>query len=248
MSTLFIADLHLSPLRPDITACFLDFMQTEARQADALYVLGDLFEFWIGDDDNSSFSQTIRQAFKQLTNSGVACYFIQGNRDFLLGNKFCRQTGVTLLPDVAKINLYGTPAVILHGDTLCTMDIQYQEFRRKVHQPWLQFLFRRIPLFIRQKIVSKIQNKARNQKQNKQMSIMDVTADEVIHIMQQHDVQLMIHGHTHRPNIHHLNTQNGVATRIVLGDWYQQGSVLIYNSDSFDLQNRPFKSSSKANG
>ena len=240
MTTLFIADLHLSPLRPDITACFLHFMQTEAPQAESLYVLGDLFEFWIGDDDNSLFSQTIKEAFSTLTQQGVACYFIQGNRDFLLGKAFCRQTGITLLDDVCVINLYGKPTVILHGDTLCTLDENYQNFRAKVHQPWLQFLFKRIPLFIRQKIVSHVQNKAKQVKQTKQMNIMDVTPSEVVRVLESYHVTQMIHGHTHRPFVHSLETSDGIATRIVLGDWYEQGSVLVCTPDSTSLQTRQF--------
>lgn len=242
MTTLFIADLHLSILRPDITDCFLSFMQHEAIKAEALYVLGDLFEFWIGDDDNSPFHTTIKQAFKNLTDAGVACYFIQGNRDFLLGKRFCKETGITLLPDTAVIDLYGTPTVILHGDTLCTMDEKYQEFRRTVHQPWLQCLFNNIPLFIRRRIVSHIQNKIRNEKKTKHMSIMDVTPDEVIALFESNNVTHMIHGHTHRPKVHQHQTSNGVAKRIVLGDWYTQGSVLVCDENGCELQTRQFSS------
>ncbi|WP_153447310.1 UDP-2,3-diacylglucosamine diphosphatase [Vibrio algicola] len=244
MSTLFIADLHLSPLRPDITDCFLHFMQTEAPQAQALYVLGDLFEFWIGDDDDTPFNHTIKQAFSSLTKQGVKCYFIQGNRDFLLGKRFCQQTGVTLLDDVCLIDLYGIPTVILHGDTLCTMDENYQKFRARVHQPWLQFLFNHIPLFIRQKIVSHVQNKAKQVKQTKQMNIMDVTPSEVIAVLESYQVTQMIHGHTHRPLVHQLQTKQGNATRIVLGDWYEQGSVLVCTPESTSLQTRRFISQS----
>ncbi|MFV0575106.1 MAG: UDP-2,3-diacylglucosamine diphosphatase [Vibrio sp.] len=240
MTTLFIADLHLSPLRPDITDCFLRFMQEEATQAQALYVLGDLFEFWIGDDDDSPFIVTIKNAFQQLTQSGVKCFFIQGNRDFLLGKRFCKETGITLLPDTAVIDLYGTPTLILHGDTLCTKDEKYQEFRKTVHQPWLQTLFNLIPLFIRKKIVQRVQNKIRLQKHQKQMDIMDVTPEEVVSELENNQVQQMIHGHTHRPNIHQHQTKLGVATRTVLGDWYEQGSILVCTENGCELQNRPF--------
>ncbi len=239
MTTLFIADLHLSPLRPDITACFLRFMQREAPQAEKLYVLGDLFEFWIGDDDNSPFNTSIKNAFKALTQQGVECFFIQGNRDFLLGKRFCAETGMTLLPDTAVIDLYGTPTLILHGDTLCTRDEKYQEFRKTVHQKWLQTLFHWIPLFIRRKIVSNVQAKIKKQKHRKHMDIMDVTPDEVVHELEKNNVIHMIHGHTHRPDIHQHKTANGMATRIVLGDWYEQGSILVCNSTGCEPQQRP---------
>lgn len=238
MTTLFIADLHLSPLRPDITACFLRFMQEEAPSAEKLYVLGDLFEFWIGDDDNSPFNVTIKDAFKALTASGVACYFIQGNRDFLLGQRFCKETGMALLPETAVIDLYGTPTVILHGDTLCTKDEKYQEFRKTVHQKWLQRLFNCIPLFIRKKIVSNIQNKIKQQKHSKQMEIMDVTPEEVVNVLEANQVTHMIHGHTHRPNTHKHQTNQGPAIRIVLGDWYTQGSILVCDNNGCELQQR----------
>jgi UDP-2,3-diacylglucosamine hydrolase len=215
-------------------------MREEAIHADALYVLGDLFEFWIGDDDRSDFASSIRSEFKSLTDRGVPCFFTQGNRDFLVGRRFAKQTGVTLLGDETVIDLYGTKAVVLHGDTLCTDDIKYLEFRAKVHQPWLQWIFNRIPMFIKKKIVSKVQSDIRTDKETKSLDIMDVTQSEVEKVMRDHNVQLMIHGHTHRPAIHTFEHSNQVYTRIVLGDWYTQGSVLVYNKNNFDLQQRPF--------
>lgn len=152
MTTLFISDLHLSADRPDITACFLRFMSSEARGIDALYVLGDLFEMWIGDDDDSPFHQQIKTAFRQLTDSGVPCYFIHGNRDFLIGKRFSQETGVELLPEHTVVDLYGTPTLILHGDTLCTLDEGYQRYRKKVHNRFIQWLFFRLPLSYRQRI------------------------------------------------------------------------------------------------
>lgn len=240
MKTLFISDLHLTPFRPDITACFYTFMQEEAIHADALYVLGDLFEFWIGDDDNSEFASDIRAAFRQLVDSGVPCYFTQGNRDFLIGKRFAKQTGITLLDEVSVIDLYGQKAVLLHGDTLCTEDVKYLAFREKVHRPWLQWVFNRIPLFIKKKIIAKVQSGIKDDKQTKSLDIMDVTSSEVENVLELHNADLMIHGHTHRPNIHTLSTHTGPKTRIVLGDWYTQGSVLTFNSQGFELQNRPF--------
>ncbi len=236
MTTLFISDLHLTPSAPEITDCFIRFMREEAIHAEALYVLGDLFEFWIGDDDNSAFAKKIKQEFKQLTKIGVPCFFTQGNRDFLVGKRFAKQTGVTLLGDETVIDLYGQSAVILHGDTLCTEDVQYLAYRAKVHQPWLQWVFNRIPLWIKKKIVAKVQTGISENKQMKSLDIMDVTHSEVDAVMAKHHVQLMIHGHTHRPQIHRF----GQKTRVVLGDWYQQGSVLVCSPDQLDLQTRPF--------
>ncbi len=131
MHTLFISDLHLSPKHPDITASFIQFMREEAIKADALYVLGDLFDFWIGDDDPTAFAEQIKSEFLQLTQQGVLCYFTKGNRDFLVGKRFAQQTGVQLLPDEAVIDLYGQKAVVLHGDTLCTQDTRYLAFEPK---------------------------------------------------------------------------------------------------------------------
>lgn len=240
MTTLFISDLHLTPARPDITECFVTFMRTEAKNADALYVLGDLFEFWVGDDDKTPFANQIRTEFITLTKSGVPVFFIQGNRDFLLGERFCKQTGITLLDDVCTIDLYGTKAVILHGDTLCTDDVDYQKFRKTVHQPWLQWVFNRIPWFIKKKIVARVQSDIRDDKDSKPLEIMDVNQTEVERVMSQYCVDLMIHGHTHRPNIHTFEVDGVQKKRIVLGDWYTQGSVLQVNFDGFDLQTRPF--------
>lgn len=241
MTILFISDLHLSPLRPDITDCFLDFMKNEAIHADKLYVLGDLFEFWIGDDDNSPFNVLIKEAFKALTQQGVECFFIQGNRDFLLNKRFCKETGVTLLADHTVIELDGEKVLIMHGDTLCIDDIKYQEFRAKVHQPWLQWVFNRIPLFIRQRIVKNVQDKIKSKKQHKTLSIMDVTQSEVERVMQEEDVMRLIHGHTHRPNVHNFTYQDKAMTRIVLGDWYTQGSILEYKNNKYTLHNKSFK-------
>jgi len=242
MTTLFISDLHLSSSTPEITQCFIRFMREEAVHADALYVLGDLFEFWIGDDDRSDFASSIRAEFKALTDKGIPCYFTQGNRDFLIGNRFSKQTGVQLLGDETVIDLYGRKAVVLHGDTLCTQDVKYLEYRAKVHQPWLQWVFNRIPMLIKKKIVSRVQSDIRSDKQTKSLDIMDVTQDEVEHVMLSHKVDLMIHGHTHRPNVHSFQILEKDYTRVVLGDWYTQGSVLVYDKSGFELQQRPFAS------
>ena len=243
MTTLFISDLHLTPTRPDITDCFTRFMREEAIKADALYILGDLFEFWIGDNDNSPFSRSIKTEFKTLTDKGIPCYFIHGNRDFLLGKRFSKQTGVVLLNEVSVIDLYGTKAVVLHGDTLCTDDHKYQAYREKVHQPWLQWIFNRLPMFIKKKIVSKVQGDIGEDKKEKSLEIMDVNQSEVEKLLEETETKIMIHGHTHKPDIHNFSTTDGSKTRIVLGDWYEQGSVLIWEKTDFRLESRKFQQS-----
>ncbi|WP_165310891.1 UDP-2,3-diacylglucosamine diphosphatase [Vibrio ziniensis] len=240
MHTLFISDLHLTPKRPDITDCFIAFMRDDATNADALYVLGDLFDFWIGDDDPTEFAQQIKNEFKTLVNQGVPVFFSHGNRDFLVGKKFAKQTGVTLLDEEHVIDLYGNKAVVLHGDTLCTEDLRYLAFREKVHKPWLQWVFNRLPFFIKTRIVRKIQTDTSNDKSNKSMTIMDVTPSEVLAVMNKHQVDTMIHGHTHRPNIHKISTAGHEKTRIVLGDWYTQGSILVYSKHGYQLQCKKF--------
>ncbi|GAB6262100.1 UDP-2,3-diacylglucosamine diphosphatase [Photobacterium sp. R1] len=240
MTTCFIADLHLSADRPDITDCFLRFMSEEATQCEALYVLGDLFEMWIGDDDDNTFHRQIKGAFKALTESGVPCYFIHGNRDFLIGSQFSRETGVTLLPEHTVIDLYGTPTLILHGDTLCTLDENYQRYRKKVHNPFIQWLFLRLPLSWRQSIGRKMRSNSSQTNQMKANSIMDVTPQAVIDLMKEKKVTRMIHGHTHRPAVHQINRDDLQATRTVLGDWYDQGSVLRCSPMGCQLETRQF--------
>ena len=237
MTTLFISDLHLTPSRPDITESFTTFMTTQAVKADALYVLGDLFEFWIGDDDDSDFSSAIKTLFKTLVNSGVPCFFIQGNRDFLIGKRFEKETGMTLLDEVCTIDLYGERVVILHGDTLCTDDVKYQAYREKIHQPWLQWVYNRLPLFVKKKIVSKVQSDIGEEKKEKSLEIMDVNQNAVEAVLKQFGTNLMIHGHTHRPDIHKFSVEGSKYTRIVLGDWYTQSSILSFEKDAYSLQN-----------
>lgn len=242
MHTLFISDLHLTPKRPDITNCFISFMREDAIKADALYVLGDLFDFWIGDDDPTNFAEQIKSEFKTLVSKGVPVFFSHGNRDFLVGKRFAKQTGVTLLEEEQVVDLYGEKVVVLHGDTLCTEDVRYLAFREKVHKPWLQWVFNRLPFFIKTRIVRKIQSDTSSDKSNKSMSIMDVTPSEVLAVMEKHQVTTMIHGHTHRPSIHKISAAGEEKTRIVLGDWYTQGSILIYSCHGYELQNKRFTS------
>lgn len=236
----FIADLHLVENRPDITACFLSFLKNDAPNATALYILGDLFESWIGDDDDSEFVLNIAYAIKSLSDKGTKVFFIHGNRDFLLGEKFARKSGMILLPEVDEIVLFGQKTIIMHGDTLCTRDIAYQEFRKKSRTWWWQTMIKSLPLFVRRKIAANYRKKSTEATAMKSQEIMDVTPNAVIETLTAHKSQLMIHGHTHRPYIHDISANNADAKRIVLGDWYDQGAWLKVTPEEMTLLNTPF--------
>ncbi|AHJ74917.1 UDP-2,3-diacylglucosamine diphosphatase [Kosakonia sacchari] len=240
MATLFIADLHLQTEEPAITAGFLRFLAGTAREADALYILGDLFEAWIGDDDPNPLHQQIAHAIKALVDSGVPCYFIHGNRDFLLGKRFAQASGMQLLPQEQVLNLYGRNVLIMHGDTLCTDDAGYQAFRAKVHQPWLQTLFLTLPLFIRRRIAAKMRAGSKAANSSKSLSIMDVNQHAVVEAMEKHQVQWLIHGHTHRPAVHELTANNAPAFRAVLGAWHSEGSMVRVSESDVELIHFPF--------
>ncbi|MHA2937962.1 UDP-2,3-diacylglucosamine diphosphatase [Vibrio sp. RC27] len=239
MRTLFISDLHLSPQQPKLTEAFIRFLQNEASNADALYILGDLFDFWVGDDDSTEFAQAIKATLKSFTDSGIDCYFIQGNRDFLIGSRFERETGVVVLPEITEITLNGSRCVLLHGDTLCLEDERYLAFRQKVHNPWLQWGFNKLPFKVRQKIAIKVQTGTQQDKSKKSLDIMDVTHEEVIRVMTNHSAEIMIHGHTHSPNIEQIDNQGICLTRIVLGDWGSKLYYLDFNDDGYTLKDEP---------
>jgi UDP-2,3-diacylglucosamine hydrolase len=240
--TYFIADLHLCKSRPDISACFLTFLQSNAPEAEQLFILGDLFETWVGDDDDDPFLITIADALTTLNDSGTKIYFIHGNRDFLLGKRFAKQSHITLLPEIDIINLYGQEVVIMHGDTLCTRDIDYQAFRKKSRSWWWQALVTHLPLFIRKKMAKNYRQKSAAATAIKSQDIMDVTQSEVIKCLEHHHSQLLIHGHTHRPAIHNMMANGKKAQRIVLGDWYEQGAWLKVTPNSIELLNQDFLS------
>ncbi len=227
MSTLFISDIHLSQGRPDMTAALVRFLAEDAPGADALYVLGDLFEFWIGDDDPNPLHREVADAFLALSQQGVPLYFIHGNRDFLLGRQFAKRAGMTLLGDPCVIELYGERVLLSHGDLLCTRDEGYQKFRRITQLKWLRWLFLRLPLSRRQAIAHKMRGQSQMENAHKSQIIMDVTPEAVDDMLRQHGCRLMIHGHTHRPAIHDFTLDGHAARRIVLGDWFEQGSVLV---------------------
>ncbi|EPQ0972599.1 UDP-2,3-diacylglucosamine diphosphatase [Citrobacter farmeri] len=240
MTTLFIADLHLCTEEPAITAGFLRFLAGEARQADALYILGDLFEAWIGDDDPNPLHREMAAAIKALVESGVPCFFIHGNRDFLIGKRFARESGMTLLPQGKVLDLYGRRVLIMHGDTLCTDDAGYQAFRAKVHQPWLQTLFLALPLFIRKRVAARMRAGSKAANSSKSLEIMDVNKHAVVAEMEKYRVQWLIHGHTHRPDVHALNANGKPAFRVVLGAWHREGSMVKVTPDDVELIAFPF--------
>ena len=232
--TYFIADLHLSENRPHLLALFRQFMQEQAPEAEKLYILGDLFDFWIGDDEQSNLISEVQQLIRYLTEQGVPCYFQHGNRDFLIGKKFANACGLTLLPTYQVIDLYGTPTLLCHGDTLCVDDVKYQHYRQKVHQKWRQWLFLHLPLKVRLNIAEKIRAKSRQDKQVKSTEIMDVNADFVQQMFAKFHVTQMIHGHTHRQKHHEIPPH---FHRIVLGDWGETSSLLEVTPHSIEFIN-----------
>lgn len=235
-SILVIADLHLSPDRPDITQCFLDFLQAEANQHSSLYILGDLFESWIGDDDINQFSTLIADSISKFSQH-TPVFFIHGNRDFLLGKKYAKRCGMTLLPESFITTEFNKTILFMHGDQLCIDDVDYQVFRRKSRSWWWQTLMLSLPLFLRRKKAAKYRNISKKSQMDKPESIMDVAEREVQRVMSNSKCDWLIHGHTHRPNIH-SRPQN--KQRIVVGDWYTQGSVLVLSDEGPELKVLPF--------
>ncbi len=239
--TYFIADLHLSADRTDITACLLEFLSVEAPDADALYVLGDLFEVWIGDDDVTPFSEQIADALQTLSHS-TPVYFIHGNRDFAIRDSWANKAGMTILSEQTVIDLYGEKTLITHGDELCTRDVVYQKFRKKARGWWWPRLMLAMPLWFRRRVARNGRAESKENQRHLNADIMDVTPEEVVRVMDHYNVRQLIHGHTHRPNIHTLTVRNETAKRVVLGDWYDQGSILKVSADGLELQKRKFTS------
>nr|MBO2511191.1 UDP-2,3-diacylglucosamine diphosphatase [Gammaproteobacteria bacterium] len=236
---LLISDLHLEEKRPDITRAFLHFLDTRARQAEALYILGDFFEVWIGDDAMSPFQRRIAQALHALSETGTRIYLMHGNRDFLIGRDFCRAAGCTLLADPTRVELNGEPVLLMHGDSLCTRDLGYIRLRRWLRNPLSLWLLRHLPLATRQKLARKLRQESRAQTRMKASEITDVTPEEVPRVMAAHGVRTLIHGHTHRPAIHRLEVEGQPAQRIVLGDWDRQGWALQVD-DQEGFRQTPF--------
>ena len=219
MTTLFISDLHLDESRPEITAAFYDFLKDRASKADALYILGDFFEAWIGDDEDSSLSREVISALKQLSDSGVKLFVMHGNRDFLLGSIFCQQSGATLLPDPSVVNVYGKKILLMHGDSLCTSDSEYMAFRLQARSTaWQEHLLSH-SLEKRRELVAYMRSQSKSMNSLKSEDIMDVCLTDVISEIDKAGVNTLVHGHTHRPDKHVFNTKKTSAVRWVLGDW-----------------------------
>ncbi|WP_065759481.1 UDP-2,3-diacylglucosamine diphosphatase [Pseudomonas defluvii] len=232
---LLISDLHLQEERPDITRAFLDLLEGRARQAQALYILGDFFEAWIGDDAMTPYQASICQALRALSDSGTQIFLMHGNRDFLIGQAFCKAAGCTLLNDPCVVEMGGEPVLLMHGDSLCTRDLAYMKLRRYLRNPLSLWILRHLPLSTRQKLARKLRSESRTQTRMKANDIVDVTPEEVPRVMQQHGVRTLVHGHTHRPAIHKLALGNTPARRIVLGDWDRQGWALQVDEQGFQL-------------
>jgi len=227
-TSLFISDLHLCASRPQITAAFTDFLSDTASKAKALYILGDLFEYWAGDDDiENAFHQLIIASFRQLADSGVDIFLMHGNRDFLIGEDFCKAAGITLIKDPLLIDLHGRKTLLSHGDDLCIDDVAYQQFRVQVRDKQWQTNFLAQPLEARKNQIEAIRLRSEQEKSSKSSEIMDVNTEAVVDLLRRHQYpELLIHGHTHRPNRHIIELDGRLTTRWVLGDWYEQGSYL----------------------
>lgn len=230
---LLISDLHLEEKRPDITRAFLHFLETRAAQAEALYILGDFFEVWVGDDGMSPYQHQIACALKALSQQGTRIYLMHGNRDFMIGKAFCREAGCMLLADPHIAQLGGEHVLLMHGDNLCTRDEGYMRLRRWLRNPVSLFILHRLSLAKRQKLAQKLRSSSKEETRMKASDIVDVTPAEVIRVMQRHEVRTLIHGHTHRPATHSLEIDDQPARRIVLGDWDRQGWALQVDESGF---------------
>lgn len=235
MTTLFVSDLHLEAGRPEIGDQFLAFLAGEASRADALYILGDLFEVWVGDDDPNTHYAVIKQALRELVDNGVTTYFMHGNRDFMISNVFARETGVRILSDPYPVEFYGDKVLLSHGDALCIDDVQYQNARRITRDPEWQAMMLAKPLAERLTIAKHLRAESIAHGATIDQSITDVNQDEVLRVVRDHGVDVLLHGHTHRPAVHAIDLGDRVAKRIVLGDWYEQGSVVRWDESGPEL-------------
>lgn len=233
--TLFISDLHLSHDRPEIAAWFLAFMEEQAPAAKALYILGDLFEIWLGDDAMTKPHGVIVEKLRWASDNGLTIYFMHGNRDFLIGDGFAKASGCKILPDPCVIDLYKTPTLLTHGDLLCTDDVDYQRFRAQVRNPDMQRQFLSLPIEERIKVGQQYRIASMEASKGKSEQIMDVNQSAVEAMLRKHGVRQMIHGHTHRPGFHDFDLDGNSVRRIVLGDWYEQGSQLYCDTGGCKL-------------
>lgn len=228
--TLFISDLHLAKDQMHLTQLFLDFLENQACKADALYILGDLFEAWIGDDDLSEYNLKIITALRQFTDSGIPTFFMNGNRDFLISNQFAQMTGCQLLTDPISIELYGKQIILSHGDLLCTADKKHLKYRHYAYNPKYNRYFLMLPLAIRRITANIIRTLSQNRQKSLINYVMDVTDEAVKNFFNQHNADILIHGHTHRLGVHELQIQDTHKQRIVLGAWHEQGNALSFDT------------------
>jgi UDP-2,3-diacylglucosamine hydrolase len=233
--SLFISDLHLHESRPLITRAFFNFLETKVKSADALYILGDFFDAWIGDDDDQPLISQVALALAKTADAGTKIYIMHGNRDFLIGEKFAHQAHAELIPEETVINLYGTPTLLLHGDSLCTADTDYMQFRSMVRDVNWQSQFIGQPLNVRRAIAQDLRTKSSEMNSLKAEDILDVTASEVEAMFQKYKTPLMIHGHTHRPARHYHQINNQQFERIVLGDWHDSLWYIQANPQGIEL-------------
>jgi len=229
VATLFISDLHIDASRPEITRQFLNFLRTEAAGAEALYILGDLFESWVGDDDADPAQREAIAGLHALTLRGVPCFVMHGNRDFLLGPQFCAMSGAALLPDPILVTLYGEPVLVMHGDALCTDDRAYQRLRATVRDAEWQRQFLSLSVAARRALAGAARAGSQAHTAAIEYAITDVNAGSVEAVLRAAGVATLLHGHTHRPAVHSLQVDGRDCMRIVLGDWYSQGSVLRWD-------------------
>jgi len=239
---LFISDLHLCATRPAIIGLFEEFLRSEAKQADALYILGDLFEYWAGDDDlGDAFNRSIVAGLAATASGGVPVMLMHGNRDFLMSRTFANTTGAILLPDPTSVDLYGTRTLLMHGDTLCTEDQRYQSFRRRVRSAFAQRLFMLQPLSWRRAEIERARRISESEKRTKSAQIMDVTPEAVTEAFRECGCDRLIHGHTHRPARHEHVVDGRRCERWVLSDWYQTGQYLRVTRDGCESILLPFR-------
>jgi len=235
VATLFISDLHIDASRPAITEQFLSFLRTEATSAEALYILGDLFESWVGDDAADPAQSAGAAGLRELTAGGVPCFVMHGNRDFLLGPQFCAMTGAQLLPDPLIVTLYGEPVLVMHGDALCTDDRAYQRLRATVRDADWQRQFLALSVSQRRALAGAARVGSQAHTATLEYAIADVNATSVAAALRTAGTATLLHGHTHRPGIHPLQIDGRPCTRIVLGDWYTQGSLLRWDRNGPEL-------------
>tara|TARA_B100000900_G_scaffold372494_1_gene352447 strand:- start:1428 stop:2153 length:726 start_codon:yes stop_codon:yes gene_type:complete len=235
MTTVFLSDIHISDQHPEISKHLEEFLLEEGSKTDAIFVLGDLFEYWLGDDDPNPLFREIKQLLKRLSDKNISIFFIHGNRDFLIGESFAEETGCHILNDPHIIDLCDKRVLISHGDMFCTDDKEYQLFRNQTRDPaWKEFILSK-SLSFREEFAKQARLESSKHISSNKNEIMDVNKDEILKMYEKYNVDIIIHGHTHRPAIHDVFFNGRNCQRIVLGDWYEQGSILKCDETGFDL-------------